>query len=40
MPRTASAVISRGEGLPGIAAVVMHTSLAATTRAINSRCLR
>ena len=38
MPRTASAVTIRGDGLPGIAAVVMHTSLAATVRAISSRC--
>ena len=27
MPRPASAVLIRGEGLPGIAAVVMQTSL-------------
>ena len=37
MPRTISAVMSTGAFRPGIAAVVMTTSLAATTLAIASR---
>ena len=40
MPATMAAVTSTGAFLPGTAAVVMTTSLSATTRAINSRCLR
>ena len=37
---TISAVTSTGAFLPGTAAVVITTSLSATTRSINSRCLR
>ena len=38
MPFTASAVISTGDFLPGIAAVVITMSAAATDLAISSRC--
>ena len=40
MPSTMSLVTSTGDLRPGTAAAVMTTSLAATTRAIVSRCLR
>jgi len=40
MPLTASSVISTGDFLPGIAAVVMTTSVAASVLAISSRCRR
>jgi hypothetical protein len=40
MPATMSAVTSTGAFFPGTAAVVMTTSLPATTLAIISRCRR
>ena len=38
MARTISAVTSTGDFFPGMAAVVMIASLAATALSINSRC--